>query len=243
MNASPIAISLGTRLILSSDAPHPGLCLSSWERSVPMGYLGLWFRVKLTLYLLDIVWTSAWGWRYWNINQFVGLLVTHLRLKRRFGERTESSFVCRQCFYVTLDAAKLNGVKCLFTPKTPRGLIPHMQTLTRGRGKACLHVFEESIAEFLCFRGSWLLFGTELIKLRGVLRVGHPNWLSRPTLRFCCLQRSSIRGVLRTDMPTRKFVASCNILGDLNRPILKPSYTWAGRIQPQMVPSSVVSGG
>ena len=138
---------------------------------------------------------------------------------------------------------KLNGVKCLFTPKTPRGLIPRTQTLTRGRGKAALHVFEESIAEFLCFRGSWLLFGTELIKLCLAMRVGHPNLLSRSTSRFCCLHRSSIRDVLRTVRPTRKFVGSCIILDDVNRPILKASYTWAGRIQPLMVPSFVVSGG
>jgi hypothetical protein len=81
-------------------------------------------------------------------------------------------------------------------------------------------VFEESIAEFLCFRGLWLLFGTELITLRVVLPVGRQNLLSRSTSRFCCLQRSSIRGVLRTDMPTRKFVANCSIRGDLNRPML-----------------------
>ena len=65
-----------------------------------------------------------------------------------------------------------------------------MQTLTGLNGKAGLHVFEESIAEFLCVRGSWLLFGTELIKLRVVLRFGHPNLLSRSTSRFCCVQRS-----------------------------------------------------
>jgi hypothetical protein len=76
------------------------------------------------------------------VNQFVGLLVTHLRLERRFGERTESLSVYQQCLYVALDAAKLNGVKCLFTPKTPLGLIPRIQTLTGLNGKAGLHVFE-----------------------------------------------------------------------------------------------------
>jgi len=59
MNTSPLTISLGTRVIFSSDAPLPDLCLSSWERSVPMSYLGLQFLVKLTQDLPDIVWTSA----------------------------------------------------------------------------------------------------------------------------------------------------------------------------------------
>ena len=83
------------------------------------------------------------GLRYLNINPFVGLLVTHLRLS------TDLSNVPRARLCVpsmSLRYSRLGEVKWLCTPKTPRGLIPRMQTLTRGGGEAGLSVFEESIA-------------------------------------------------------------------------------------------------
>ena len=106
---------------------------------------------------------------------------------------------------------ELNGVKCLFTAKTPRGLIPRMQTFTRGKRKAGLHVFQESVAEFHCFRGLGCF--SELYSCGFVRRTyefakqAHFTFLLPTAFKY-------LIGVLRTDMPTRSFVASYNNLGD-----------------------------
>lgn len=107
--------------------------------------------------------------------------------------------------------ARNSGVKCsVVTSKTPAGgLIPRMQTSTRVKQKACVPVLGEVIADFLCFRGSRMLFRHRINQtLCGCVRLTSEFATKYGPLYASIANSLSAAGVPRTGMPTRTSIAS-----------------------------------
>lgn len=148
-----------------------------------------------------------------HVEQWLGVTLFKHRLFRlqiiyaRLNADSANISKARLCTYsVFRSFPRSTGVKCLFTPKTPCGLIPRMQTLTRGECKACLHVFEEIIADFLCFRGLGLLIRNHVNQTvcGSVRRTSAFDKYSR--FEDSVAYRIRVRGLPRTDVHTRKSV-------------------------------------